>query len=233
MLLKDELDFIFKNFDSNFNSTGKNLFKKFAKRWKNINYNNLSFSIDHEFVATDVDFLEKYGTLYDLLVYLLENPMRMVISAEDQIKFFKAITVLKGIILSMKTDIKDQSEEEKKKTFAKQENVLSNVEMLLKKRGELIEQFLKNNIISKNEKCYDAPKKSEESILEKSKQKSDQSIPKWVQVSKDRFDFINLKINANKSLATMIDNKRYTLNDANELINKIAKQKIGKNIAIK
>ena len=133
MLLKDELDFIFKNFDSNFNSTGKNLFKKFAKRWKNINYNNLSFSIDHEFVAKDIDFLEKYGTLYDLLVYLLENPMRMVISAEDQIKFFKAITVLKGIILSMKTDIKDQSEEEKKKNFAKQENVLSNVEMLLKK----------------------------------------------------------------------------------------------------
>ena len=29
----------------------------------------------------------------------------------------------------MKTDIKDQSEEEKKKIFAKQENVLSNVEM--------------------------------------------------------------------------------------------------------
>ena len=36
--------------------------------------------------------------------------------------------------------------------------------MLLKKRGELIEQFSKNNIISKNEKCYDAPKKSEKSI---------------------------------------------------------------------
>ena len=31
----------------------------------------------------------------------------------------------------------------------------------------------------------------------------------------------------------MIDNKRYTLNDVNELINKIAKQKIGKNNAIK
>ena len=54
-----------------------------------------------------------------------------------------------------------------------------------------------------------------------------------MQVSKDRFDFINLKINANKSLATMIDNKRYTLNDANELVNKIAEQKIGKNNAIK
>ena len=31
---------------------------------------------------------------------------------------------------------------------------------------------------------------------------------KWVQVPKDRFDFIKLKINTNKNLATMIDNKR-------------------------
>ena len=37
----------------------------------------------------------------------------------------------------------------------------------------------------------------------------------------------------NKDLATMIDNKRYTLNDANELINKIAEKRIGKNNAIK
>ena len=48
----------------------------------------------------------------------------------------------------------------------KQENVLSNAEMLLKKRGELINQISKNNIISKGEKFFDAPKKSEESILE-------------------------------------------------------------------
>ena len=38
---------------------------------------------------------------------------------------------------------------------------------------------------------------------------------------------------AKKDLVTMIDNKKYTLNDANELVNKIAKQKIGKNNAIK
>ena len=63
-------------------------------------------------------------------------------------------------------------------------------------------------------------------------QKSDQSIPKRVQVPKDRFDFIKLKINTNKNLATMIDNKKYTLNDVKELINKIAEQKIGKNNAI-
>ena len=78
----------------------------------------------------------------------------------------------------MKTYIKDQNEEEKKKIFVKQENVLSNPKMLLKKRGELMEQFPKSNIISKNEKFYYAPKKSEERISEKSEQKSDQSMPK-------------------------------------------------------
>ena len=54
-----------------------------------------------------------------------------------------------------------------------------------------------------------------------------------MQVSKDRFNFIKLKINTNKGLATMKDNKRYTLNDASELVNKIAEQKVGKNNAIK
>ena len=52
----------------------------------------------------------------------------------------------------------------KRKFFAKQENVLSNAEMLLKKTGELFEQFAKNNIISKDEKFYDAPKNRKESI---------------------------------------------------------------------
>ena len=73
----------------------------------------------------------------------------------------------------MKTDIADQSEEEKKKTFAKKGNVFSNVEILLEKRNNLIDQFSKNNIISMGEKFYDAPKKSEESISKKSEQKSD------------------------------------------------------------
>ena len=97
--------------------------------------------------------------------------MRTANSAQAQLDFFKAITSLKIIISSMKTDIKDQSEEEKKKIFAKQENVLSNGEMLLEKTGELVEQFSKNNIISNNEKFYDAPKLSEESISEKLEQK--------------------------------------------------------------
>ena len=51
--------------------------------------------------------------------------------------------------------------------------------------------------------------------------------------AKRQFDFIKLKISKNKALATTINSKRYTLNDANELIHKIVEQKIGKNNAIK
>ena len=46
-----------------------------------------------------------------------------------------------------------------------------------------------------------------------------------MQVSEDGFNFIKLKIIEKKDLATMIDNKRYTLNDVNELVNKISRQK--------
>ena len=233
VLLKDKLDYIFKDFDTNFNSTGKYFLKQLAKDEQKIDYNNLFFEIDDKSVVKDVDFLKEIGTLYDLLIYLLDNSMSNVTSIQTQIDFFKAITVLRITISNMKTDSADQSEEEKKKIFAEQENVLSNAEMLLKKRGELIDQFSKNDMISISEKFYYAPKKSEKSISEKLEQKSEQSFPKWVQVAKDRFDFIKLKINTNKTLATMIDNKRYTLDDANELLNKITGQKIGKNNTIK
>ena len=52
-------------------------------------------------------FLEEIGTLYDLLIYLLDNSMRIANSAQVQLNFFKAIISLKIIISGMKTDIKD------------------------------------------------------------------------------------------------------------------------------
>ena len=93
--------------------------------------------------------------------------MRLNTSTGTQTDFLKTVTALKISISNMKTDIIDQSEELKKKIFAKQENFLSNAEMLLKKIGELIKQFSENNIISKNEKFFDVSKKSGESISEK------------------------------------------------------------------
>ena len=54
-----------------------------------------------------------------------------------------------------------------------------------------------------------------------------------MQVSEQRFNFIKLEINENKDLGTRIDNKRYTLNDGNKLVNKIGQQKIDRNSAVK
>ena len=157
----------------------KNFLKKLAKdEKKKTDYNNLLFETDDKLVVKSFDFLKDIVTLYDLLICLLDNSMTILTSTQTQIDFFKAITVLIIIISNMKTDITDQSEKEKKQIFTEQENILSNTEMLLKKRGELIDQFSKNNIISKGEKFYDAPKKSEESITKKSEQKFDQLILK-------------------------------------------------------
>ena len=102
------------------------------------------FEIDDKSVVKDVDFLKEIGTLYDLLIYLLDNSINVIDSTQTQLDVFKAITTFKIIISNLKTGITDKSEEEKKKIFAEQENVLSNAEMFLKIRGELIDQFSKN-----------------------------------------------------------------------------------------
>ena len=91
----------------------------------------------------------------------------------------------------------------------------------------------KKKIISKDEKFYDAPKKSEEIISEKSKQESDRSIPKWMQVSEDRFNYIKIKINKSKNLVIMIGKTRYTLSDGNDFVNKIAMKTLAKVMPLK
>ena len=140
MLLKYELDFIFKNFGSNFNSTGKKILIKLAKDEKKIDYNNLLFEINDKSVVKSANFLKEIGILYDLLIYLLDNSIRIATSAQTQLDFFKAIATLKIIISNLKTDITDQSEEQKKKIFAEQESVLNNAELLLKKRNDILNQ---------------------------------------------------------------------------------------------
>ena len=64
---------------------------------KKIDYNNLFFEIDDKSVVKSVDFLEEFGTLYDLLIYLFDNAERIIISSEGQLNFLKAISVLKKL----------------------------------------------------------------------------------------------------------------------------------------
>ena len=50
---------------------------------KKIDYNNLFLGIDDKSVDKDIQVLEEIGTLYNLLIYSLDNSMRVIISAED------------------------------------------------------------------------------------------------------------------------------------------------------
>ena len=136
------------------------------------------FEIKDKSVSKDVDFLKEFSTLYNLLIHLLGNNKRLTISLEDQLKLLKAVSVLEATIPSIKNDITDQSEEQKKKIFVKQESVLNNAKVLLEERNNLIGQFSKSNKISQDENFYGSPKKSEENISDKLEEESDQSIPK-------------------------------------------------------
>ena len=87
---------------------------------------------------------------------------------------------------------------------------------LLKKRGDIINQFNIGNIITKSEILFDAPEKITKSLKEKkSKEESNRPIPIWINVSEERFNLIKQIINENKNLDTTINNQRYTLKGVN------------------
>ena len=67
---------------------------------------------------------------------------------------------------------------------------------------EIIKRILDNN--KDAQKNFQLTSKVDKG-KSKPKQKSGRSIPKWVQVSEDGFNFIKLKIIEKKDLATMID----------------------------
>ena len=80
------------------------------------------FKIENKSAVKDVYFLKEFGSLYDLLIYLLNNK-RITISSRNQLNFLEAINVLEIIISSMKSDITDKSEEQKKKKILQNKRV--------------------------------------------------------------------------------------------------------------
>ena len=101
-------------------------------------------------------------------------------------------------------------------------------ELFLEKRTEIIEQFTKNNIISRGENFFGAPKK----ILKSTPKKPEDSAFERLKVSKDKLDNIKLKTFRNKNLSTTIGKERYALSDVNDLVNKIISKSIRKDEAI-
>ena len=144
---------------------------------------------------------------HDLLINLLHENKTILDSSAMQLDLTKTMLTLKSIISEKIENITDKSEKQKTELFPAQSRV-------------------KGNIITKSEKFFDAPEKITESVTEeKSKKESDQPILIWVKVSEERFNLIKKIINENKDLGTTINNKRYTLKDTNDLVNKIAKNK--------
>ena len=125
----------FTKFSSNFNSTGKNFLVKLAKDEKKIDYYNLFFEIDDP-VIKSFDFLENFGMLYDLLINLLNENESILNSSTMQIYLAKIILKLKSIISEKIENITDKSEKKKKKFFAVQSSVLTNLSELVEKNNK-------------------------------------------------------------------------------------------------
>ena len=134
-MLSKRLDNIFENFGSNFNSTGKKFLKSLAKDEKEIGYDNLFFKTADKFVVKSVDLWKEIGALYDLLIYLLGNAKRLLKSAKLKSICLKEYMYWKNLSQAWKMTIQIKVKK-KKKMFAKQESVLNNVEVLLKKAGD-------------------------------------------------------------------------------------------------
>ena len=79
-----------------------------------MNYNNLFFEIDDP-VIKSFDFLENVGTLYDLLINLLNENENIHNSLVTQIYLAKIISKLKTTISEKNENITDESEKQKKK----------------------------------------------------------------------------------------------------------------------
>ena len=117
VLLKDRLDYIFTKFSSNFKNTGKNYLIKLAKDEKKIDYNNWFFETDDP-VIKSFDLLENVGTLYDLLINLLNENENKLDSLNTQVYLTKILSKLKITIFEKIENITDKSEEEKKRNFS-------------------------------------------------------------------------------------------------------------------
>ena len=70
-MLKDNLNNILYVFEMNFNvDSGENILKNVSKDERMINYNHLFFKTDNPIIK-NFDFLKRFGTLYDLLIDIL------------------------------------------------------------------------------------------------------------------------------------------------------------------
>ena len=83
----------------NFNTdNGENILKEVAKYERMITYNNLFLKTGNP-IFKNFDFLERFGTLYDLLIDLLNEKISTLVAAKEQNEMKNKIEELKDSIL--------------------------------------------------------------------------------------------------------------------------------------
>ena len=137
MLLKDKLHHILRTFEMKFsNDEGKNILKKLARDERMINYNSLFFKTGNP-VINNFDFLERFGTLYDILLDLRKEKVDTDEALREQNEMITKIEELGNLVLLDEKGIKEEENkgaknEEKTKTqrkeiIASQRSVLKDV----------------------------------------------------------------------------------------------------------
>ena len=108
MLLKDKLYDILSTFEMKFsNDEGKNILKKLARDERMINYNSLFFKTGNP-VINNFDFLERFGTLYDILLDLRKEKVDTDEALREQIEMITKIEELGNLVLLDEKGIKDE-----------------------------------------------------------------------------------------------------------------------------
>ena len=84
VLLRDSVGDIFMKYDMSITDKGEDILRKLVKNEeKLIDYHNLFFETGNR--AKNIDFLKRFGTLYDLLIDLLNQQINIKEAKKEQV----------------------------------------------------------------------------------------------------------------------------------------------------
>ena len=149
ILLRDKLNNVLMDCDMNITAKGENILKKLANEERNINYKNLFFKSGSP-VLDNYDLFKRFSTLYDLLIDLFSEKIRLSKAAIEQNEMIDKIEDLRSFVLPEEENINEEknrgainkakTKTQKRKTISIQKSVLNNALKLFDKRGVIIEK---------------------------------------------------------------------------------------------
>ena len=189
MLLKRNLNYILINFDMNFTFKGTDTLTKVVDE-RAINYKNLFFKTGDPIIK-NFDFFKRFGTLYDLLIDLLNEKINTLEQKKERKEMKEKINKLGNFVLLEESIMKKKTKSGIKKTqnktrrnqiLAPQKSVIEIAIKLYDKITIIINAFVNNSIYFRDveKDVYYRPGKSEpefeESIAKKKHKERRQKI---------------------------------------------------------